>query len=72
MFLWKWKKTNKHVVTQKEVKPLSCFAAKVVDEISGANLKKKSKLVMKNSYDNLERYKFTNVLKVSKSWKEIL
>ena len=56
-------KENKYyVVTQKEVKSLSCFAAKVLDEISGANVKKFSKLVMKNSYDYPEIYKFTNVL----------
>ena len=64
-------KENKYVVTQKEVKSLSCFAAKVLDEISGANVKKFWQLVMKNSYDYPEIYKFTNVLKVSKSQKQI-
>ena len=63
-------KENKYVVTQKEVTSLYCFDAKVLD--SGVNVKKFSKLVMKNSYDYPEIYKFTNVLKVSKSRKHVL
>ena len=65
-------KENKYVVTQKEVKSLFCFPAKVFDEMTGAHVKKFWQLVMKNSYDYPEIYKFTNVLKVSKSRKQIL